>query len=44
MRDHINTTDSNYNAANVPVETKRRRVRNIDTCNVDKITVIYLKK
>jgi len=45
MRDHINTTeDSNYDAANVLVETRRRRVHQIDTSNVDIVTVIYLMK
>jgi hypothetical protein len=49
MRDYINTTeDSNYDAANVFLETRRRRVHQIknqiDTCSVDMVTVIYLMK
>jgi len=44
MRDHINTTDSNYNPANVLVKTRRRRVHQIDTYNVDIAAVIDLMK
>jgi hypothetical protein len=45
IREHINTTeDSNYDAANVHVETGRRRVHQIDTRNVHIVTVIYLMK
>lgn len=45
MRDHINHTEnSNYDAANVPVEIGRRRVHQINICHVDIVTATFLMK